>query len=144
MKKVMIMVSMFLMTAVMAVADTRLYDGGDIVILPGVTNIVSKEITVCDQTAPNYRDLEEFAIVNSSGTGTGTVSLIAYEIGIETTVCPTNALIPKASLISYPLRGYSNSVAYGSEKYRVRNLKIKIAQPASATSNIYRWSIKSK
>jgi len=164
MKKVMgiLLAVMFMMTGFCVMAQSPFYAAGDITVAAGVTNVVKDDITLYDTSGPcAFRELEEFIVKNVSGTGTGTVTLLSVNIGVETQIMNAGSHIPGYSTISYPRRtaevqswaGWvvtgnvavaKSTVVTNYEKYGVRKLKINIAQPASATANVYRYSIKAK
>lgn len=166
MKKVMslTMVAM-LMLAMGAMAQSVRTDGfaaGTIIVPAGATNAFAADIRVCPENGvPAFRALDEFIVKNVSGTGTGTVYLSYVDIGVETQVMNAGAHEPAYSTISYPRRTASvqswagwvvtggvaiakATVVSDYVPYNVRRLKVYIAQPASATSNVYWYSIKAK
>ena len=108
-----------------------------------------------------YRELDEFMVRNFSGTGTGTVTVSALDIGVTTQVYNAGSHIPDYSTISYPRRtqavqsiaGYvvtgnvavaTSTVVSNYVPYAASKLLIKITQPASATANVYKYSIRAK
>lgn len=164
MKKVMgiLMAVMFMMTGFCVMAQTPFFAADDITVAAGVTNVAVDNIVLADNNGPvAFRELDEFIVKNVSGTGTGTVTLLSVDIGVETQIMNAGSHVPGYSTISYPRRtaevqsaaGWvvTGNVAVAKStvisdyvKYGVRKLKINIAQPASATPNVYRYSIKAK
>lgn len=162
MKKLFICAMAVLLTFVGGAFAASPRFAGDVVVAAGATNAVSDPIVLGDVSGPNAcLDLDEFIIYNVSGTGTGTVTLVAVDIGVDTQIMNAGSHVPGYSTVSYPRRTQSASSTAGwvvtndvivakasvvstYEKYSVRSVKINVAQPASATPNVYRWCIKAK
>ncbi len=161
MKKGAMVFAMLMLIVSFAVAQS-VYVGDTITVAAGITNLTTDAVSIHDPGGPvMYREVEEFLVINASGTGTGTVYLISSEIGIDTTIASAGAHVPGASSVNYPLRAFTeqsmagwvvtgnvavakSTVVTGYENYKARTLKVKITQPASATANTYRWAVKAK
>ena len=155
----MLLAIMFVMVGSVYKADAKTPFFGEITVAAGETNVVSGDILLGDKSGDiGYRDLDSFEIINSSGTGTGTVTLVSSDMA-DTTILSAGAHIPGASTLNYPLRSYTeqsiagwvvtgnvavatSTIVTGYAKYGVRRAHIQITQPASATANTYRWLIK--
>jgi hypothetical protein len=162
MKKLMTLVMAVAMMAVCGWAGSPRYSG-EVVVAAGATNGFDQAVLgdLVGPFAGGCLDLDEFKVYNVSGTGTGTVTLLESDIGVETQLYNAGSHIPGYSTVSYPRRTQERSSTAGwvvtndlivakasvvsdYEKYTVRTVKIKVAQPVSATPNVYRWCIKAK
>lgn len=144
-----------------------IYVTGVIKVPAGVTNVVHFPEGLgytSDGVKVGYRELDEVLFINSTGTGTGTVTLSSYDIGLATTIATYSNIVPTASATSKPqithvaestasflVTGVSNDVVVATNtittKYTsptFRDLKINIGQKASTVDNTYRYMIKAR
>jgi hypothetical protein len=176
---------------VQSVSAQPAYVSDQITVAAGATS-ASKTFLIGDASGPiQVRDLDSFTIVNTSGTGTGTVTLLTVDFGVETSIFNAGAHIPAYSTVSYPRRTATEAsqefwaptntpVPYVTAGYSVttgnvavvqstvtnyymqtsaiklsgvlskyvphtaRWVKVNIAQPASATDNVYSFTIIAK
>lgn len=163
MKKVMgFMLAVTLLLAGFAVQAQSPYGvSGDITLAAGVTTNYT-EVALDDVgRGVHFRELDEFIFKNSSGTATGTVTVSSLDIGVTTQVYNAGSHIPGYSTVSYPRRAQEvqtwagfvvtgnvaiakSTVVTRNEPYMAKRLLIKITQPASATANVYKYSIRAK
>jgi hypothetical protein len=176
---------------VQSVSAQPSYVSDQITVAAGATS-ASKTFLIGDASGPiQVRDLDSFTVVNTSGTGTGTVTLLTVDFGVETSIFNAGAHVPAYSTVSYPRRTATEAsqefwattnrpVAYVTAGFSVttgnvavvqstvtnyymqasaikldgvlskyvphtaRSLKVNIAQPASATDNVYSFTIIAK
>jgi hypothetical protein len=156
MKKVMAIVGM-VMVACCIMAQGRVYKTNTITVPAGVTNVATS-FSICDDGTTNYRYLDCVKFIHETGPGTGTITVVSMDIGIETAVYNAGAHVPSYSTVSYPRREQAMNTSAGwvvtnnvivakstvdtaYDKYACRIIKINIAQPSSALANTYRYSL---
>lgn len=163
MKRIMgYMLAVTLMLAGFGVQAQNPYGvSGDITVAAGVTTKYTDVVLDDLGRGVYFRELDEFIFLNASGTATGTVTVSSVDIGVTTQVYNAGIHIPGYSTVSYPRRtqeiqtiaGFvvtgdvavaTNTVVTQNEPYMVKRLLIKITQPASATANVYKYSIRAK
>lgn len=110
--------------------------------------------------------IDRVVVGNTSGTGTGRVSFVSYDFGVETILADSTStnVVPGSIFDNAPKRsvpitssvGYAvvtgNVVVTGStittttnkEPYTVRFLRVKVVQPASASDNVYSFGVFTK
>ena len=163
MKRIMgFMLAVTLLLAGFAVQAQSPYGvSDDITVAAGVTTNYT-EVALDDVGRGVYfRELDEFIFRNASGTATGTVTVSSLDIGVTTQVYNAGSHIPGYSTVSYPRRAQEvqtwagfvvtgnvaiakSTVVTRNDPYMAKRLLIKITQPASATANVYKYSIRAK
>lgn len=153
-----------LITVVVFCAQAQLpyYKAGEITVGAGVTNVSTDTINLFDDARSiGFRHLKEMTFENVSGTGTGTITVASVDMGVTDTVFNAGEHIPAATTIAYPYRTNAvqsiagwvvtgdvavakSTIVSNYAEFNVRQLKIKIEQPASATATIYRYTIKAQ
>jgi len=123
------MKKLFTFAAVALLIGTMTYGANTNPVIPGTVRIAASQGTNTSSDiwigeadgSIGAREIEEFSVINYSGTGTGTVTLLMIDGGIETTIYNAGALIPGASVVVYPQRTVTEaSVAgYGVTNYPV-------------------------
>ena len=138
-----------------AFASGGMYESGAITIAAGET---SGEKFVDLGEASNYiKDLNRVVAYHVDGNATGTVSFVAWDIGLEDTIVSSGPLTNRAAFRANPMYNYYltnsvnvvtggvvvvvNDVEMKAKPYSVRLMKVKVAQPSSESSNTYRFSI---
>lgn len=138
-----VIISMLMLVSVMAWAGDTFYASSDIVVPPGVTNIVTGDIQLFDRVMA-FRDIEEVTFKSVTSFTNAAFVLVGVDIGVETVIASASGVAPDSSAIIFPLRadvrpGITNYVRYG-----VRTAKIYVTQGATNVPSVYRWSIKAK
>lgn len=156
MKKVMTIVGA-VMIAVCIMAQSPVYKTGTITVPAGTTN-VTHVFSICDDGQPNFRLLDCVKFIHDTGPGTGTISVVEMDIGIETAVYNAGSHVTGWSTVSYPRREQAVKTSAGwvvtndvivakstvdtaYEKYACRVIKINVAQPSSALVNTYKYAL---
>ena len=163
MKRIMgYMLAVTLMLAGFGVQAQNPYGvSGDITVAAGVTTNYTDVVLDDLGRGVYFRELDEFIFLNASGTATGTVTVSSVDIGVTTQVYNAGIHIPGYSTVSYPRRAQEvqtwagfvvtgnvaiakSTVVTRNDPYMAKRLLIKITQPASATANVYKYSIRAK
>lgn len=139
--------------------------GGTITVPAGSTN-VSSVVELFRKFGPGVSAIDKVEVYRSSGSGTGTVSFVTYDLDVDGVVVATSTALSTPSLYTTNPRAVltvpyvqttvqnvqtgawyvavttvNTNIAAQIAQYQARKVKVNVAQPAAAADTVYQWAI---
>lgn len=146
MKKLMrMMIAALIMTAMVGAAAEQAYLF-EVTVAAGGTNGVKVVDLYKDGLGNSASAIDHIEFAVTSGTATGAVQAVIYDLGVASTSLASTAVPAAATQYTvYPLRTWSDANTNLTQSaYQVRAVRVTVEQPAGASASTWKGAIFTK
>lgn len=112
--------------------------------VPANTITASVDVVLAPAFGEKCQFVDHFTAAVSSGTGTGTVSFISLDHGIESSLVTSGKLTSGTLYSNPPRQAIVTSGVTNIQEYLVREVRVKVIQPATNVVTVYNAAIFTK